>query len=255
MPCHGQSRRDRRVAAIVPALNEAQRIGKVLEVLRQSESVGEVIVVDDGSTDATLAQIPSGNGTRAIRHEQNSGKGAALLTGATASQSELLLFLDADLIGLTSAHVEALVRPLMLGDADMAVALFQGGRWRTDWAQRLAPNISGQRALRRDFFLSLPGLANARYSIETVITAEARARGLRVTHVPWRGVTHVLKEEKLGFAGGTFERVRMYRQIAAYRLHRAGLRLSGRLAHRHATSEPSPVRSTEAMPVSRPAEE
>jgi polyisoprenyl-phosphate glycosyltransferase len=206
------------VAAIVPALNEEERIGQVLAVLKATAGLHEIIVVDDGSTDNTFAQVPSNNGMRAIRLEENRGKGAALLAGVEACQSDVLIFLDADLVNLRPEHVEALVAPVVKGEADMSTAIFRGGRWRTDWAQRLVPSITGQRALRKDFFLSIPGVEQSRFGLETAITQEAIMRGLRICTVPWEGVTHVLKEEKLGFVRGTCERAKMYWQMGAYRL-------------------------------------
>jgi glycosyltransferase involved in cell wall biosynthesis len=204
------------IAAVVPAYNESTRIGNVLKVLHSIDLLSEIIVVDDGSTDNTLAEVPRNNGVRALRFEQNRGKGAALFAGARLSQSDILLFLDADLVGLTTGHVEALLAPVMNREADMSVASFRGGRWRTDWAQKLVPCISGQRVLHKEFFFSLANLDHSRYSIETALTLEARLRGARVKKVYWDGVTHVMKEEKLGWTRGMWERAKMYWEIGSY---------------------------------------
>jgi len=208
-----------RVAAIVPAFNEAGRIGAVLSILEKTQGLDEIIVVDDGSTDETFAEVPRENGIRAVRMKRNSGKGAALLAGVKASRAEVLVFVDADLVRLESRHIENLLKPVLNGEADMTTAVFRGGRWRTDWSQRLVPYISGQRALRRDFFLSLRGLEEARFGIETALTWEAKRRALRIKKVPWEGVTHVMKEEKLGLGRGLVERAKMYWQIGVYLSH------------------------------------
>jgi hypothetical protein len=135
-------------------------------------------------------------------------------TGAQATRADVILFLDADLIGLTTGHIAALVTPVTSGDADMAVGVFRGGRRVTDLSQILVPYISGQRAIRRSLFLSVPGVQRARYAIETKLTRFAKGHGLTVRYVPLRGVTHVMKEEKLGLARGAADRARMYRDIA-----------------------------------------
>jgi len=204
------------IAAIVPALNEAGRIGAVIEALQETEGLSEIIVVDDGSTDDTLRQVPSGNGFRSLRLNRNYGKGAALLAGARASRAKVLVFVDADLVGLKCHHIESLLAPIAKEEAEMSIAVFQRGRWHIDIGQRLAPYISGQRALFRDFFLSLPNLEKVRFGIETAVSREARLRGLRVKKVPWEGVSHVMKEEKLGLARGLLARMKMYWEIGAY---------------------------------------
>jgi hypothetical protein len=74
--------------------------------------------------------------------------------------------------------------------------------------------ITGQRAVSRELFLSIPGIAASRYGVETKITRAVKRRRLPVVHVTMRGVTHVMKEEKLGFARGVAARARMYSEIA-----------------------------------------
>ncbi len=71
------------VTAIVPAYNEAGRIGRVLEILRQVDILEEIIVVDDGSTDATPTEVTQSAAAdarvRLLRHPSNYGKGEAVI--------------------------------------------------------------------------------------------------------------------------------------------------------------------------------
>src|SRR5262249_15074356 len=60
----------------------------------------------------------------------------------------------------------------------------------------------------------IAGIAHARSGVETVITRHARARRWRVTPVVMHGVTHTMKEEKIGALRGAFARLRMYSEIA-----------------------------------------
>ena len=93
------------LSVILPAFDEARRLPPYLAAVRSYLDGGaagsyEVIVVDDGSRDDT-AKIVAGMAEqwpqlRLLRHARNEGKGAAVRTGMTAAQGELLLFADAD---------------------------------------------------------------------------------------------------------------------------------------------------------------
>ncbi len=213
------------VCAVVPAYNEASRIRAVLDTLHAAPSVGEIVVVDDGSTDNTQAAAQNHPAyatgkLRVLRHDPNRGKGAAMQTGAEATRAEILVFYDADLIGLTVAHVEAMLEPVKAGQADMALGVFRGGRGATTLAQILVPNISGQRAIRRDVFLSIPNLTEAGYGVELAITSYVLGENLPMRRVVLTDVTHPMKEEKLGLARGLYSRLRMYKQMLPYMVRR-----------------------------------
>ncbi len=142
--------------------------------------------------------------------------------GATQTDADILLFFDADLIGLTGKHVQDLLAPVCSGQATMAMGIFKGGRLWTDMAQFFAPAITGQRAIRRDVFLEIPDLESVGYGIELAINDYVHHQGLARRDVTLRGVTHPMKEEKLGWARGAASRLRMYRQMLRFRLSRRG---------------------------------
>jgi len=202
-----------RIAAVVPAYNEAGRIRSVISAIRDSKATDEIIVVSDGSTDDTYEVAKSEPGVYAVKLIHNVGKGGAMLAGASETDADLLAFFDADLIGLKPHHVRELVEVVANGSADMSIGVFRGGWWLTDLSQRLVPYISGQRVVPRGFFLSIPGLSTARFGVEMAIGKHARACGLRVSTVVLHGVTHTIKEEKLGFWRGLISRGRMYSEI------------------------------------------
>jgi glycosyltransferase involved in cell wall biosynthesis len=87
------------VSVIVPAYNEEQIIGKVLDRIRaamnQAGDPFEILVIDDGSTDQTAARADE-TGARVIRHPYNIGNGAAIKTGIRNSQGEVIVMMDAD---------------------------------------------------------------------------------------------------------------------------------------------------------------
>jgi len=200
------------VTAIIPAYNEATRLRNVLDVIRTSGLIDEMLVVDDGSTDNT-AEVAESLGVRVVRLPENRGKGTAMRSGAIAARGDILLFLDADLRGLTPDQVDALVAPVRSDQAEMTIGIFRGGRATTDMAQAISPNISGQRCLYRDFFLSAPLIDGSRSGVEIALTIHARANKLAIEIVPLAGATHVMKEEKLGFLRGTIARYKMYSDI------------------------------------------
>jgi dolichyl-phosphate beta-glucosyltransferase len=98
-----------RLSVVIPAYNEARRIGptveKTIAFLAASGSrwlPAEILVVDDGSTDSTAATAGGVAATDDVRlvclaHDTNRGKGAAVRTGFAASMGELILLSDADL--------------------------------------------------------------------------------------------------------------------------------------------------------------
>lgn len=202
-----------KVAAVVPAYNEESRIGVVLNTLKCSTTIDEIIAVSDGSADNTYEAAKAVDGIKVINLPENLGKGGAMLAGAKSTDAEIIAFFDADLIGLTPEHVDALIRPVVEGSADMSIGIFQAGRKWTDWAQKIAPYISGQRALLRSKFLDVPGLNEVRFGVEIAIGRYARENGLQTIRVPFAGVTHPLKEEKLGFIPGAAARAKMYWEI------------------------------------------
>lgn len=110
----------RLIIAVVPAYNEERFIGSV--ILRAQKLVDKIIVVDDGSTDAT-AEIAQAAGAVVMQHEQNRGKGVALNTGfqyARQLAPELVITFDAD-----GQHVPEeigrLSAPILNGSADIVV--------------------------------------------------------------------------------------------------------------------------------------
>ena len=219
------------VAAIIPAFNESDRVCDVLETLCAASTVDEVICVTDGCTDDTVEQVTKWLEAREAEPRvkarllvltQNIGKGGAMAHGAHNTFADILLFLDADLIGLLPAQVDAMLAPMLREEnpADMTLGLFgavRGGLlgWWLGWCHRAAPSITGQRAIRRDVFLSVPGLTRSRFGVEAAITSHVQNDPtLKVDYVYLDAVTHPIKEEKLGPLKGFRNRMRMYRDIA-----------------------------------------
>jgi polyisoprenyl-phosphate glycosyltransferase len=211
-----------RLVALVPALNEAGRIGKVLEVLRQVTCIDEIVVIDDGSVDHMLEEIQLAahldSRLHIIRNETNLGKGQSLFKAWRSTRADYILMLDADLINLTPRHVLDLVQPVLDGVSDMSMGLFKGGNWKTDLSHWTTPWLTGQRCLRADLFACISENAAQGYGFETALTVAARQCGWTGRKVFLHGVSHPPNENHRGFWRGVYNRARMYGQII-----RAGL--------------------------------
>jgi polyisoprenyl-phosphate glycosyltransferase len=225
IPVAERSKVGSRLVALVPALNEAGRIGKVLEVLRQVPLIDEIIAIDDGSVDHMLEEIQQAAQLdprlHIIRNETNLGKGQSLFKAwrtPAGARADYILMLDADLINLAPQRVLDLVQPVLDGECDMSMGLFKGGNWKTDLSHWTTPWLTGQRCLRADLFGCISENAARGYGFETALTVAARQCGWTVRRVFLRGVSHPPNENHRGFWQGVFNRARMYAQII-----RAGL--------------------------------
>jgi polyisoprenyl-phosphate glycosyltransferase len=210
-----------KVTAIVPAYNEEKTIVKVLDALKETRLVEQVIVVSDGSEDNTVAAVHKcygheSDGVEIIELLHNRGKGGAVMAGLDRCASEIILILDADLIGLTTDHIEALLQPVISGEALMSVGIFEKGRVATDLAQKMAPFLSGQRALRRDLLESISDLDLSRFGLEMALHQYVEENELAAEVVQLPDLSHVMKEEKLGFSRGVAARAKMYWEIVKY---------------------------------------
>ncbi len=189
-----------KIVALIPAYNEERFIGSV--VLKARKYVDAVIVVDDGSTDAT-AEIAEAAGAIVIRHAHNRGKGAALNTGfrqARKMTPEAVVALDAD--GQQRCEeIPTLIRPVLAGQADMVVGsrflTVRSGLpgWRV-FGQRLlnlvtnlgsgfnlSDSQSGFRAFSRQTIETVTFRSDD-FSVESEMQFLAQKHGLKVVEVP-----------------------------------------------------------------------
>ncbi|MGC5009852.1 glycosyltransferase family 2 protein [Streptosporangium sp. DT93] len=188
-------------AAIIPAKDEADRIGATVAAALALPGVDLVVVVDDGSADRT-GLIAKAAGARVVRHGHNRGKAAAMESGAEAVRlldgpaPRHLLFLDADL-GETARTAAPLIEPVASGEADMTIAVFvtrvrlgghgfvvrlarQGVERATGWAP--SQPLNGQRCLTRAAFDAARPLARG-FGVETGLTIDLLRKGFRVREV------------------------------------------------------------------------
>jgi glycosyltransferase involved in cell wall biosynthesis len=196
-----------RLSVILPARNEAhhirENVRRVCEALAGEEL--EVVVVDDGSSDATFAEAAraqaEGLPVRAVRQEQNLGKGAALFRGFAESRGELVAFLDADL-EIAPEHVRRLAEVLLASGAEVVVGSKSEGRSDCPLRRRLLSRVfrrgvsflfglsvsdtqTGIKLFRREVLERVaPRLASSRFAFDIELLVAASRFGYRIAECP-----------------------------------------------------------------------
>lgn len=207
------------ISTVLPAFNEAERIGRVIQPLLESSLISRIIVVDDGSSDHT-ADVVRQYPVELLQNPYNRGKAEAVKLGLRqCREEETILLLDADLIGLTQAHIELLTMPILSDHYDMTIGIFSSGRLITNTAQKIAPYLSGQRAFKGCFIQDILNLEATGYSIELALNSLSKTKGMKVKRVALENISHVMKEEKLGLIDGTIFRLKMYHDMIKYWLN------------------------------------
>lgn len=128
----------RTLSIVIPMYNEAATIVNVLDKVDEVALIGgiekEIIIVDDCSTDASLAiakDYQAGHPEQSIQisqHAQNQGKGAALRTGIQLASGDLIIIQDADL-EYDPQEFNILLKPILDGFADVVYgSRFMGGK-------------------------------------------------------------------------------------------------------------------------------
>ena len=186
-----------RIVVLMPAYNEADMIGETVKAALAMPGISEVVVIDDGSTDAT-ADVAEEAGAKIIQMTENAGKGAALNIGISEIDADIYLMIDADL-GASASETHRLLEPLAADHADLSIAVMQAPRGHkggfgfvmrlSRWAIRrfggtvVTAPLSGQRAFRRELICDIGGFEEG-FGVETAMTIDALRKGYRVVEVP-----------------------------------------------------------------------
>ncbi len=219
------------LSIVIPALDEERTLPIVVEELLvrlRPELSFEIVVVDDGSSDATPAvleelrrRVPE---LRCFRHPQPRGKGAAVRTGFSEARGEILLIQDADL-EYQPGDIPALLQPILDGRADAvygsrfasperAINFF----WHTKanalitgftnllFNTNFTDVYTGYKALRAVQVRPLH-LVESSFTIEAELTAKLRRSGARFYEVPIRYRARSYAEGK---------KIRLHHAVAAF---------------------------------------
>jgi glycosyltransferase involved in cell wall biosynthesis len=181
---------------ILPAYNEAGRVGGFVQIVRERYPQAEVVVVDDASTDDTAVEAAAAGAT-IIRHPYNKGNGAAVKTGLRNAHGRFVLLMDAD--GQHDpADIPRLLEPL--SEYDLVVGA-RDPQTQASWLRRLGngalnclatyvagrpiPDLtSGFRAARREAIREFIHLLPNGYSYPTTSTLAFFKAGYSVAFVP-----------------------------------------------------------------------
>jgi glycosyltransferase involved in cell wall biosynthesis len=179
-----------KISAIVPAHNEEKRIEGVLKVLVESPDIDEVICINDGSTDRTLEIAKSVKGVKVLSFKKNCGKACAVAKGVVEATGNIVIFVDADLVGFTSESIHSLVAPLKTNKYDAAIG-YRG----KDTDNFAFKPLSGERAyFRKDILPLLGKIKDKGYGLELYLNYTFKDKQVKLLAL--KGVAHTLKHKK-----------------------------------------------------------
>lgn len=185
------------ISVVIPAKNEAENLGRLLSEIKKASLDAEIIVVNDGSADATEA-ICREAGVTVLSHPYSMGNGAAIKTGARHASAPILVFMDAD-----GQHDPSDI-PRLLTKLDEGYDMVVGERQadtHASFARRIANTVynrlaslmtghqitdltSGFRAVRARHFRKFLYLLPNGFSYPTTSTMAFFRSGLAVAFVP-----------------------------------------------------------------------
>ncbi|QGT98979.1 Glycosyltransferases involved in cell wall biogenesis [Candidatus Syntrophocurvum alkaliphilum] len=184
------------ITVVIPAYNEQDKIIDTIRTIKQINYINKIIVVNDGSTDKT-SELAKNENVEVIDLYPNRGKGGALNAVMPLIDSDIVVFLDADL-GKTAYEAHKIIEPVNKGIADLCIAAFppptkKGGfglvKGTAAWIIKKVGDIevkaplSGQRAMTIDVFNSVVPF-NEGYGVELGMSIRALLNGYKLIEVP-----------------------------------------------------------------------
>ena len=191
----------RRIAVVIPCLNEEATIGLVVRKVRAVLPAAELYVVDNNSTDATERVAREAGAT--VLRETRRGKGHAVRKAFREVEADIYILVDGD-DTYPAEEAPRLIQPIVDGDADVVVATRLGHDTRSEfrWVNRLGNRLllgalnlvfgvrltdllSGYRVMTREYVKQAPVLASG-FELETELSILAFEREFRTVEIPVR---------------------------------------------------------------------
>ena len=208
-----------KVSIIIPVYNEAKTVEEAIRRVEALDLDKEIIAVDDGSTDDSLeilSKLTNESRIKLLKHDKNSGKGAAIKTGLKAATGDIIIIQDADLETDPQDYYE-LIRPIIKGEtravfgfrtAKKPASIYWWGGKMVSFITRLlyGGNVkdvnNGYKVMTRDLWRSL-NLQSNRFQICEEITVKLLKRKEKIIQVPTKYFPRTKKQgKKLGFKDG-----------------------------------------------------
>lgn len=211
------------VSCLVPAYNEADNIGRVLDALRDMPFLDEVIVLDDGSCDDTAEVVrrrqQQHGALKLISSPANLGKTTTIQRGVLACRGDLVVIIDSDLLNLTPHHVRRLIAAITDHSFDMAI-LDRAGDRKAIWGWTDCSRFfGGERSFRKRDFLEIAFPERAGFLLEIIMNLEYIRRRKRIKTLFCADLFTLHDYDKRGLKEG----FRHYRKIAGDILGHSGV--------------------------------
>ena len=202
------------IDVVMAARDEETTVAANVSAARGCRYVRSVVVVDDGSRDATSERAAAA-GAEVVRRDATVGsKALAMATGVAATDADAILFVDADCTGLTAAHLDELCVPFVEGRSTMSIGFFDYGPF-WNWVVLHCPPLSGERVVPRWVFEAVPPTKLDGYTIEVRLNEVICEARLRTSVRVMAGVQHRTKRVKVGRREGLRQTWRMYKALVS----------------------------------------
>ena len=180
------------VSAIVPVFNEEQTVSGVIETLLKNPLIDEVICINDGSTDDSLKKLKNfKNRIQIISLRKNKGKGFALAKGIKNANGKIVLFIDADLVNLSDAHLEKLLNPI----SNKEIKAVLGYPTKNEYFPEIFSKLTGERVYyRKDLIPHLVKMSQTRFGVEVFLNSLFKEKETK--KIPLKHLKGLLKYEK-----------------------------------------------------------
>lgn len=191
------------VSCIIAAYNEQQRIAGVISSVIKSKSVDEIIVIDDCSQDNTKDEVRKFKSVKLLVNTKNIGKLESLDRGVKFSTGKIVLFLDADLVGLTPTDVNNLIAPVKNCTAQISLSYRKADPFFFKYIIPSSIFLTGERVLlKKDFFEITKNYPATGFEFEILSNYYFLVKHQKIAVVAIDKLRNVMKIQKYGFPHG-----------------------------------------------------